>query len=155
MLGIKDDLLARRLQKLHRIGDHGQVFILGGMKHLLDLVDPTLTENGDHRNITFSNGTQCCIVAGTLTCAAGAAKSHQTGIFKTFAQFLGPMKNIPIIGAQSKIPCLDIGYAKIIQSVNHPKAVCFGEGDPRSLCTVTQGGIENLYLHLSSPLKVR
>ena len=70
------------LQKLHRVGDHGNAFFKSGLQSVLYVVVPALCHNAHRRSLCLNEVAQCVVVIYLAARATRRTKCHQHRVGK-------------------------------------------------------------------------
>ena len=62
VLHVNKNSLAIALQKLHRVGNHGNAFFKSGLQRVLYVVVPALCHNAHRRGLCLNEVAQCVVV---------------------------------------------------------------------------------------------
>ena len=82
VLHVNKNALAIALQKLHRVGNHGNAFFKSGLQCVLDVVVPALCHNAHRRGLCLNEVAQRVVVVNFAARATRRTKSHQHRVGK-------------------------------------------------------------------------
>jgi len=136
MLRVKEHGLARLTEEPHRIGNHVEIFLQGGVQHLPHMKIPGFSENGDVLTTDIGQHVQPGVGVCLRPHAARGAKGHQFCVF----QRLGAHSLIEfcILGIAGGVACLDEVHSHLVQALNHLLLVLKREGYRLPLRAVAQ-----------------
>ena len=82
VLHVNKNALAIALQKLHRVGNHGNAFFKSGLQCVFYVVVPALCHNAHRRSLRFNEVAQRVVVVNFAARATRRTKCHQHRVGK-------------------------------------------------------------------------
>ena len=141
VLPVEDHHLAPVPQKPAALPDHAQVFLGGGLQHVVHVEFPALAEQDAHLGPRPGQGQEVGVLLGLYVLAAGAAESRQLGVLQ--AQLPRPAEELLVLGVRAGVPRLDVGHPQLVQQPDGGQFVLYRKGDARALGPIPQGGVQN------------
>jgi hypothetical protein len=139
VLRVEEHPQALRFEVAHRVGDHRQVLLGGGLQDVTHVPVVRLAHDGDDASASVHEGAKVGVRVRGGAGMTGRPEGGQLRVSQ--GQRAGPHEELGVLGVGARPAPLDVVDAHFVQHAGDLELVLNGEGDALHLSAVAEGSV--------------